>query len=391
MINGESDDASKSLPVERPTDMGDWRAWLRWSAAQDWTDPASWQQFVVPWTTATAAAAGVPTGVETTWVSIAEDEPGAAFAAHWRRVGPPTERWWLTDARADEDGAAVGMQQLERHMPELVPLWEQLVDLAGGGPTAASILALWNPPAFLTGCSQAVVTVGGPALVRNYDWDYRRFDATVASTGYLGRQVVGTEDCGWGLLDGVNDAGLAVSLTFGGRPDVGEGFGIPLVLRYLLQTCEDVDGAVTTLVRLPIHMAYNVTLTDARGRIATVFVGPHRPPRATDLTATTNHQGVVEWRPYCDAIHSEERLSLLTEELRQGADVAALTAAFQREPLYATRFHHGFGTLYTAVIRPDERSITYHWPGREPWRHSLAEPRADETQVDLGRPEGVSL
>ena len=48
-------------------------------------------------------------------------------------------------------------------------------------------------------------------------------------------------DCLWGLLDGVNDAGLAVSLTFGGRRVLGDGFGIPIVIRYLLETCETVD------------------------------------------------------------------------------------------------------------------------------------------------------
>ena len=41
-------------------------------------------------------------------------------------------------------------------------------------------------------------------------------------------------DCLWGLLDGINDAGLAVSLAFGGRA-TREGFGIPLVVRYLLE------------------------------------------------------------------------------------------------------------------------------------------------------------
>ena len=76
----------------------------------------------------------------------------------------------------------------------------------------------WNPPPFLTGCSQAVVPDGGPALIRNYDWDYRLFNGVVARTAYAGRRVLGTLDCLWGLLDGVNDAGLAVSLTFGGRP-----------------------------------------------------------------------------------------------------------------------------------------------------------------------------
>ena len=58
-------------------------------------------------------------------------------------------------------------------------------------------------------------------------------------------------DCLWGLLDGMNDAGLAVSLTFGGRRALGDGFGIPLVVRYLLETCDDVAEARETLARLP--------------------------------------------------------------------------------------------------------------------------------------------
>ena len=60
-------------------------------------------------------------------------------------------------------------------------------------------------------------------------------------------------DCLWGLLDGINDAGLAVSLTFGGRRDVGDGFAIPLVMRYLLETCDTVDEARAALERIPVH------------------------------------------------------------------------------------------------------------------------------------------
>ena len=57
-------------------------------------------------------------------------------------------------------------------------------------------------------------------------------------------------DCLWGLLDGMNDAGLAVSLTYGGRRVLGHGFGIPLVLRYLLETCDNVRDASRVLKRL---------------------------------------------------------------------------------------------------------------------------------------------
>jgi predicted choloylglycine hydrolase len=89
-----------------------------------------------------------------------------------------------------------------------------------GSLDAGAALALWNPPPFLTGCSQAAVLDGGPALIRNYDWDHRLFDGVVAKTAYTGRRVLGMVDCLWGLLDGVNDAGLAISLTFGGRPQL---------------------------------------------------------------------------------------------------------------------------------------------------------------------------
>jgi len=385
--DGPSGRTGRPLMAAGPPDVTDWRGWMRWSATQNWADPASWRQFLLPWTTPPPSGARYG-AVEVTWTSFFEADPGPAFARHWEGVGPALERWWLSDRRGGGDASAErARSQLRRHMPELVPLWEGLVERAGGAPLAATILALWNPPAFLTGCSQAVVPAGGPALIRNYDWDYRLFDATVASTGYLGRRVVGTEDCGWGLLDGVNDAGLAVSLTFGGRPEVGEGFGVPLVLRYVLQTCTGIDDAAAALLRIPIHMSYNVTVTDATGRVATVFVAPDRPGRVTGDAATTNHQGVVEWRPYCEAIRSEERLALLSERLDQGDDVPALTAAFLREPLYAARFHDGFGTLYTAVTRPDERSITYHWPGREPVTHALDHPRTDGAAITLDSPE----
>ena len=115
---------------------------------------------------------------------------------------------------------------------------------------------------------------GGPALVRNYDWDYRLFDGVVARTAYTGRPVLGMLDCLWGLLDGVNDSGLAVSLTFGGRPQVGEGFGVPMVIRYVLEVCGTTDEAVRVLRRVPVHMSYNVTVLDRRGPVGN---GVHRP------------------------------------------------------------------------------------------------------------------
>lgn len=132
-------------------------------------------------------------------------------------------------------------------MPELVPGLDLLagqVDL----PHAEAFLALAALHPFWAGCSQAGEN---GTLLRNYDFNPGEVEG-VFSRSHLLRPVIGTQDCGWGLLDGMNDAGLAVSLTFGGRFVSGPGFAILVVLRYLLETCETVDRALAKLTTIPI-------------------------------------------------------------------------------------------------------------------------------------------
>ena len=97
-----------------------------------------------------------------------------------------------------------------------------------------------------------------------------------------------------GLSDGMNDRGLAISLTFGGRIVRGPGFGIPLIIRYLLESCQTVRDAVDELRRLPCHMSYNVTLADASGDVATVMLSPDRPAMVSAAPWAANHQLGVE-------------------------------------------------------------------------------------------------
>ena len=102
--------------------------------------------------------------------------------------------------------------------------------------------------------------------------------------------MIATSEAIAGAADGVNAAGLAVSLTFGGRKAVGPGFGIPLIVRYLLEVCATTEEAVAVLRRVPSHMSYNVTVVDRAGKFATVFLAPDRPVEVTRRRYTTNHQ-----------------------------------------------------------------------------------------------------
>jgi predicted choloylglycine hydrolase len=176
--------------------------------------------------------------------------------------------------------------------------------------------------------------------------------------------VLGVSDGLFGLVDGLNDAGLAVSLTFGGRKVVGEGFGVPLILRYILQTCETTSEAMQALARIPTHMSYNVTVLDRNRNYNTAFTSPDRPTVISHAAVATNHQSTVEWHSHGRFTATVERERFLLQRLTLHVEPEEkFIGAFLKPPLYSTSYSAGFGTLYTAVYRPRLGQMEVRWPG----------------------------
>lgn len=243
-------------------------------------------------------------------------------------------------------------------------MWEHLVDLAGGDPTAARMLALYRPAPFLAGCSQAIWTHDAPVLVRNYDYRPEACEGTFLRSRWHDTAVLASSDCLWGVLDGVNEHGLAVALAFAGSREVGDGFGIPLILRYVLELCRTVDEAAEVLRRVPSHMAYNISLVDRQGAYAVAYVGPGRETVVTRDAVCTNHRPEGTWSEYARATRSHERERYLLNKIgasELGAD--GLTELFLGPPLRMTGYGAGYGTLYTVAYRPTTGTADFRWPG----------------------------
>jgi predicted choloylglycine hydrolase len=316
--------------------------------------------------------------------SYREAAPGPRWQALFEATWPAYRSWYTAHDVEARPTLAEARAALGQHMPELVPQWERLVELTGDDALAARMLTMWRMPAFGAGCSQAVVPGQEPLLVRNYDYDPQLFEGVVASTNYSGqRRVIGTSDLLWGLLDGMNEDGLAVSLTLGGRPGSGDGFGIPIVLRYVLETCSDTEAAVAALSRIPVAQAYNISIVDTAGGHATVYVAPGEPAEVSDLRAATNHRLTVVEHPHIsDPLHSRQRQYTLFDalsDLEPGGSGSELVDAFTRRPLRTGAYDRGFGTLYTAAYRPADGTVTYQWPGRSWTRHF----DDDEAHIDI--------
>lgn len=314
--------------------------------------------------------------------TVHEPQPGQKWrdlcALHW----PAYEQWYLSETERERPGYLACYNALQRHMPELVPTYERLCELAGGGDLVSRLLSLYRPPAYITGCSQAVLSnPDNNMLVRNYDYPPELCEGTILYSRWNGRGVIAMIDCLWGVLDGINEAGLSISLAFGGRRQVGDGFGAPIILRYILECCDTTPEAIEVLRRVPSHMAYNITLVDAEGRYVTAMVAPDRSVTIRRVPVATNHQKRIEW--YAHALASEtlireRQLSILVGD--ESTTPTRLLSAFFVPPLFRSDYRHGLGTIYTAAYYANDRCAVYHWPGKS---LSLSFDHFEETSLEV--------
>jgi predicted choloylglycine hydrolase len=315
--------------------------------------------------------------------SIREDRPGPKWRARFETFWPSYREWFLSEGYLARPGYVPSVKKLRQHMPELMPVYEELVGLAGGGDLAARFLSLYRPPPYAMGCSQAVWSGRSPALVRNYDYSPWLFEGTLLFSSW-NRPVIAMSDCLWGVLDGINDAGLAVSLAFGGRRVVGDGFGVPLILRYILEFCDNTTQAAGVLRRVPAHMPYNVTLVDREGAFYTVQVYPGRDAAVTDSSVGTNHQQQLESEHYARMTSTVERQKFLASRLADANETRSMFIdRFLHPPLYNTRYEHAFGTLYTAAYYPLDLAAEYYWPRQATLRQSFSDFEEGESMVHL--------
>lgn len=187
----------------------------------------------------------------------------------------------------------------------------------------------------------------------------------------------------------MNDAGLAVSLAFGGRPGAGAGFGIPLVLRY----CWRSPRRSPTPMRCwpAFRSVWPTTSPCLTGGVTWRRCTSLRgfKPEVAHLPVATNHRGTVpDWPEHARTFHSVQRQRFLLDLLARRPGVDGLVAAFLRPPLHSERYAEAFGTMYTAVYPTRSRRGGLRLAGFElaAWlrvsgRDPLGGPRAERLNV----------
>ena len=296
--------------------------------------------------------------------SVSELCPGHKWKGLFDTFWPAYKKWYQENGAENKPSLSIAKDRLQRYMPEMIGTYHKLCELAGDDEVAHRFLTGWQPPAYISGCSQAVLPYV-PQLVRNYDYHPNLLEGILLHSAWNGKQVIAVSDCLMGVLDGMNEDGLVASLTFGGRRTVTRGFGVPFLLRYILEFCSDVQQAVEVLKSVPIHMAYNIMLLDKTGAHKMVILTPRHQPKVTDLLASANHQGELHWPDSERFPNSLERERFLNEMLnRPYLSDQEMISSFLQKPLYNTRYKKGAGTIYTSLYRPAEGYMQMLWPAQ---------------------------
>lgn len=293
---------------------------------------------------------------------IKEAVPGEKFKQLFEKNWPAYRAWYLDEGETARPTYLECVNALKKHMPELFPVYEQLLELLDADDIKSRFLSLYRPPAFYSGCSQLIVKREEEALIRNYDFPPMLCEGTIMHSQWLGKSVIAMSDCAWGALDGINDSGLAVSIAYGGRFVQGDGFGITIVLRYVLETCTTVEEAITTFKRIPVHLDYNIALLDRTGEHATLLIAPDRELCVSHATTSTNHQE-ADGQETLFLEDSMTRLNALNQlALSYQQSVREMTLQFLQPPIYRPHQKYQSGTLYTAAYLPKEGKVNYLWP-----------------------------
>lgn len=249
------------------------------------------------------------------------------------------------------------------------------------------------------GCSQiafsnSITNNGHTILARNYEFNHSLEDFNLIKTKVEGKYChLGTSVLFFGRDDGINEEGLAISMSSCGIP-VGavkemkqakvEGLQFWLAIRGVLENCKNVDEGIDFLNNFPIGSNVNFILADRYGKLALfniidgdVDTKIIEKDSSDKILHITNHFNEDKMKKYNEIPmeNSVKRYSLIENFIKDRENISVdeiKTFLLKKFPegLYLNYYEDFFGTTKSIIMDCDEKSLEIVWGGRKEniWR-----------------------
>lgn len=237
-----------------------------------------------------------------------------------------------------------------------LPLEEVLRDFGG-----------YRIDAMPSGCS---IVTGDDFLVRNYDFHPQTYEGryTAFQQSDQGYAIIGPTSRIIGRMDGMNEKGLAMGYNFTHRKKPGDGFVCYLIGRIILESCANVEEAVTLLKEIPHRGSFSYVVMDQSGGTSVIEASP----RAVDVRKTnvcTNHFEIQKHENRNYLKDSYERMDAIHRQQDQTADVQKAFKLFNDmdKGVFSKLYKSWAGTIHTSAYLPKEKQAWFALGGnREP-------------------------
>ncbi len=229
------------------------------------------------------------------------------------------------------------------------------------------------------GCSQMALLSsktenGHTLLARNYDFSEKMDDMTLCTTKINGRYAhIASSSVLFGRGDGMNECGLAVSMTSAGipvssmegairRPAI-EGLNFWAVIRSILENCANVEDSIDFTKEMPIAFNMNLMIADKSDNAALIetYDGRLAVKRINESTAdqylySTNHICLPELshfeeRKLKHSLVRYERIEkMLSKEKVSQEDIKHLLSTKYPQGLMFNYYDEFLGTLRSVIF-----------------------------------------
>ncbi|MFC4560167.1 C45 family autoproteolytic acyltransferase/hydrolase [Virgibacillus kekensis] len=194
-------------------------------------------------------------------------------------------------------------------------------------------------------------------MVRNYDSHPRGYEGRymLYQPTDQGFSVIGPSMQITGRIDGMNEKGLVMGYNFTHSKKSGDGFLCNMIGRLILETCKDVDEAISLLKEIPHRHSFSYVLLDPSGESYVVEASP-RHVAARKSNVCTNHFHLLdEENRYRQEETRQREKTIQTKQMHATNPYQAFKV--MNDPandVFSKKYDASAGTIHTSVYFPKE-------------------------------------
>ncbi|MFB4168545.1 C45 family autoproteolytic acyltransferase/hydolase [Virgibacillus sp. JSM 102003] len=218
-----------------------------------------------------------------------------------------------------------------------------------------------------SGCS---IFTGNDFMIRNYDYHPKTYEGryTIFQPSDHGYAVIGPSQRITGRMDGMNEKGLALGYNFMHRKKPGDGFICNMIGRLILESCADVNQAVSMLKEIPHRHSFSYIVLDKNEETFVVEATP-RGVEVRQSNVCTNHFEIMKDENRHHLEDSYRRMDAIRAQQQNATDAYKAFRMLNdtEKGVFSNQYRNWSGTIHTAAYFPKDLKAWFALGGdREP-------------------------